>query len=174
MAYLPKSKYTITQAKPGEFVTEDGKPYVGSVITTYKSESYAGSSPNSMGTPLVPVGSGVRELEVVPGHRVPTEAEYKNGSMERYFMQDLRTMKVVELTPDNYERRLKTDQPDYLVYATATWILTGSLEYNFYGYRYPGVYDKNSSTISKMEKQLPGIVSSKVLYDPAEFVKESL
>lgn len=176
MAYLPKSKYTVSSVGPGKFTTEDGEPYVGPVITTYKTESFAGSSPDSLDIPLIPVKlSESIELKVVPGKRVPTEEEYRNGCMERYFRQDLRTMKVIELTVENYSRSLQEDRPSYYTYASASWLLTGSLDDYFIGtYRCMGVRKLNQLTINEMDRILPGIVSSQILEDPAQFVKNSI
>ena len=163
MAYLPKSKYTVSYATPGKFKTEDG-------------ESYAGSSPDSLDKPLVSLEKSTdKVLQVVPGRRIPTEAEYKQGSMQRYFRQDLRTMKVDELTPDNYDRSQREIQPDYYTFATGSWILTGSLDdYLIGGFMCIGVRKLNQETINSLEKILPGIISSKILYNPDQFVRETL
>ena len=173
--YLPKSKYRVENVGPGKF-TQDGRTYVGPVLTTYLGESFAGDSPDAVDEtkPLKRIDVGVRKvIETVPLRRIPTEEEYANGSMERYFRQDLRTMKIIELLPDSYESRSK-DQASYYTYASGSWILTGSLAPVKVGkWTYPGIYEKNKETIVELEKLLPGISSSQVLYDPAQFVRES-
>ena len=169
--YLPKTKYRLSVAKPGEYRTAEGEPYVGSIVTTYLGESFAGQEPSTVGPRLEPVKYKASKPGFGQGRRIPTEAEYRAGKMERYFKQDLRTYKVVELLPDEFQKAIKTRSPYYKL-ASGSWALTGSIESQVTGtYTVPGVQERNEATIRELEREVPGITSSKILYDPLEFVK---
>lgn len=172
--FLPKSKYKKIQAKPGEFITEDGDIYIGPAFTTYKGETYAGENPGQSKGKLVSSdsGKGVGVVKIPYAiKRVPTESEYQQGSMIRYFCQDMRTMKVVELLDSGYKAGL-LDKSIPMNYATGSWILTGSLEdTKLNNYCVPGVKTINQKEINRLEDILPGISSSRVLCDPAQFVR---
>lgn len=171
--YLPKSKYSITVAKPGEF-TLDGKPYTGPVITTYLGESYAGEELDKLKGKLKKAIDPGRYItrKAVAGRRIPTESEYQQGFMERYFLQDLRTMKIIELLPEIYEKKQENNIPKYYRFGICTWILKGTLDDRYVGpYLETGIRNRNQAEIDRMERELPGIVSSKVLCNPEEFVR---
>ena len=127
--FLPKSKYVVSQATIEEYTLADGTAYTGPMFTTYKGETYAGESPLKSKGKIYSSGEGKgTNITNLPYaiRRVPTEAEYESGSMVRYFCQDLRTMKIVELLEDGYKAGVKAG--GNFTYATGSWILTGSLE----------------------------------------------
>lgn len=160
--YLPKSKYKVSTAKPGEYVDSTGNEYVGPIVETFTGKVYPGTDPMTMGPKLTPVGDkGKQELGLYNIKRVPTEAEYAAGSMVRYFMQERKTQKIIELDPDAWARNY--DPGDVTrTWLNITWCLTGSRI---------TVQALNQATIDTMEKAMPGIVSSQVLYDPLQFYR---
>lgn len=166
--YLPKSKYTVSTAKPGEYKL-NGKTYIGPVITTYAGDIYAGNDiRNTRGT-LEKINlqefpeDGNEVYPVLPIKRVPTEAEYAEGYMIRYFCRDIRSSKVFEISKTSFESGKANPELTYYRLFKAEWYLSGT-----------GAKDSNSRTISELEKQLPGIVSSKVLYNPEQFFRDSV
>ncbi len=171
--YLPKTKYSVSVAGPGDY-SLDGRPYVGPVLTDYRGNTYAGSDPDHLLGRVELQTVDTEPAGEVAARRVPTGAEYKQGSMIRYFRQHNRSRKVEELAG-----RSETEDLRY-TYASASWILTGSLEdkdYHINGRSKPlvirGVRYKNNLAMQSLEKVLPGISGSVVLDDPAEFVVES-
>lgn len=172
--YLPKSKYNVIAAKPGEF-TLNGEQYTGPVIVTFREEYYAGSAPDNVKGQLVKVeGLEQKAREAVAVRRVPTEDEYATGYMVRYFKQDLKTLKIIELLPAEYATYIAKDGTSAM-FMECKWILVGKLEdlVTSTGYSYPGVRKRNQETVDRLEQSMRGI-GSQVLTDPAEFVVESL
>ena len=160
--YLPKSKYKTRAAKPGEFVTKDGQEYVGSVVEIFTGACYPGISPETMGEKLTPVGD---KGQIEPGlyniKRVPSEDEYKVGQMVRYFMQDRKTQKIIEISPEAWQKNYKANDL-FRIWANAVWYLTGGKG---------AVQSLNGTIIQTLDGVMPGIISSKVLYDPLQFYK---
>lgn len=162
--YLPKSKYRVRTALPGEFTTDEGQDYVGPVVETFTGACYPGTDPMTMGPKLVsarepdePVELGLYNVK-----RVPTEAEYKAGMMTRYFMQDRGTKKIIEISPEAWKKNY--DPADTArSWANITWYLTGARGI---------VQGLNGRIIEIMEKAMPGITSSRVLYNPLQFYRD--
>lgn len=172
--YLPKSKYSVKTAKPGEFLL-DGKTYVGPVMMTYLGETYAGTAPDKIEGKLEPITGDLVVTQSVAVKRVPTVEEYESGSMERYFKCDQTTRKIIEIMPEQYPSSSKDWGNN--TYGHVTWYLTGSLDdtlVKLNGYRKPGIRKSNLFAIAIMESIMPGISSSGVLSNPEQFVKESL
>lgn len=169
--YLPKSKYTVSVAKIGEYEL-NGRSYTGPMITTYTGATYAGSSPDKITGELVSTAdSGTLKTERAYVKRVPTEEEYKLGFMNRYFRQDKVSKKIVEVFPDEYQKNQGDTSYNW---GTAYWQLTGPIEDQvvYAGVVKPGSRTINQRSINTMEKVLPGIVSSQVLCDPIQFCRE--
>ena len=172
--YLPKSKYTVSTAKMGEFML-NGKDYVGPVFTTYKGEVYAGSEPSLNKGQLVSIAdSGLIEKTKVVVKRIPTEEEYQQGHMIRYFAQDIRTGKIVEILPETYKSREKDRNT---LCRSTVWYLTGILEDELWpgtsrGVKREGCRTQNTKAMSLMEGWMPGIISSGVLCDPTQFFRK--
>ena len=173
--YLPKSKYTVLVAKAGEF-SLDGKEYLGPVVVTYKSEYYAGTSPSTVTGKLAKNDDDAKKYIKTSTtiRRVPTEGEYKSGQMMRYFQQNVTTGKIVELLYEDYmQESSKASSKD--IFAKVVWILTGALKSTLVdGVVHPGVIDKNTKTIEILERTMPGIRTSGILYNPVEFYKEKI
>lgn len=176
--YLPKSKYKVTSECSGKFIlAETGENYAGPVLTDYRGISYAGSDPSNLKGKLETLTGGdiFEETKVnMLGRRIPTKQEYQEGQMVRYFLQDLSTMKVIEILPSRYESMQVEGLPENSVIASCTWYLVGRLDnYRVSGHWIEGIRSKNQKAIDQMEEKLPGISSSKVLHNPEEFVRES-
>ena len=162
--YLPKSKYKVTTAKPGEFVDSTGQQYVGPIVETFTGACYPGTDPMTMGPELTKVGLEEQssiELGFYNIKRIPTEAEYRTGRMTRYFVQTKKTQKIIELSPEAWRKNFVKN--DLLrKWQAAEWVLTGSRA---------EVETRNKEVIETMEEIMPGIVSSRVLFNPLQFYK---
>lgn len=176
--YLPKSKYTVENVGPFEY-TLDGENYAGPVLTDYKGRHYAGSDPYNIKGKLEVLDGGDADFysskfKMNPGRRIPTEEEYASGKMERYFQQDLRTMKIIEILPKRWLELKAEKLPNYYKIQSCLWLLVGRIEdYRVSGHLIEGIKTRNQRTIDQMEIEMPGISSSSVLDDPLEFVRES-
>lgn len=157
--YLPKSKYSVEIAKPGQYSINE-KNYIGPVLTTYLGETFAGTSPDNLIGKVEKIieGGEIQVTQSVAGRRVPTENEYKQGYMDRYFLQDLRSWKVIEILPETYTSSMQNPTTHSKV-GKVEWILTGSSI-------------PNKITLETVEYTFPGIVSSGVLSDPEQWVKK--
>lgn len=163
--YLPKSKYRVVTVKPGEYQLA-GKVYVGSAIILSDGTAYAGNSIAEakdllQRTNLQEFPS--REIyRAVPIKREPVEEEYTAGYMVRYFCQDLRTMKVFEISKENYTKLVENVELQNIYRVRAVdWRLTG-----------PVAEIHNKDVISDLDKELPGIESSEVLNNPLQFFRK--
>ena len=176
--YLPKSKYAVKNAESLEY-TLNGEVYAGPVLTDYRGRHYAGSDPYNIKGLLEPLDGGDTNLYsnrfmMNPGRRIPTEEEYASGKMERYFQQDLRTMKIIEILPKRWLELQAEKLPNYYKVRSCLWLLVGRIEdYTISGHLIEGIKTRNQRTIDQMEIEMPGITSSSVLDDPLEFVRES-
>lgn len=186
MAYLPKSKYHIETSR-GDYSFQDGTPYYGPIVVTYNDRVYPGDHftdglerlylTEEPGETLVVTGSVAKK-------RYPTDQERSQGYMDRYFQQDLRTKKIVEISPSDYSgSRSQVTTSPYKVfsYATASWCLGGrpvedqELVVGSGRQRYTreGIRTYNSRSIADLEKVFPGVSSSGVLWNPLEFIEVS-
>jgi len=169
--YLPKSKYKPGYSKPGMYSLK-GKEYIGPCFTDYLGNTYEGSDPSNMGERLNPLDTCELGTSITPV-RKPTQEEYSTGSMDRYFKQDKRNLKISELSIKDWSGSLDVEQPRYLLYTTASWILTGSLDDIKFGeYSYKGVRKRNQETLEYLETQFQGITGSLTL-SPEDYVVEN-
>lgn len=186
MAYYPKSKYHV-EASKGQYVRGDGSPYYGPVVVTYNNKVFPGTEYHDGSERLSPISETVEDaVNVFTGSvakkRYPTEEERKEGRMDRYFQQDTRTKKIVEIYPSDYSGSRNSGIKIY-TYATASWCLGGRpvgdeiVTVSGSGwkkeYTRPGIRTYNSKSIQDLEKIFPGISSSGVLCNPLEFIEES-
>lgn len=161
--YLPKSKYRLITAKPGQFRTKDGSQYTGPVVETFTGACYPGTDPLTMGPRLTKVeGKPSQSLGFYNTKRIPTVTEYQAGFMFRYFVQEVKTKKIIEIAPEAYENADKADIS--YIFQTVRWVLTGVRT---------GVLEKNLGTIKTLEQIMPGIISSRILWDPLQFYRET-
>lgn len=172
--YLPKSKYKQGVARVGQYLLH-GEDYVGPFIKIYTGETFAGSNLDNLTeetllTPLSPEEAKKR-ASIKKG---PTQDDYKNGKMIRYFKLDKRFNGYTESSKEQKEIDEKDTKKSYLQYITASWYLTGSLEDQTVGgkYKYRGVRSKNQEITGSVGEKWPEIVNS-FLTDPAEFVVEN-
>lgn len=156
--YLPKSKYKTSVAKPGEYIDSSGKEYVGSIVETFTGDVYPGKTPQTMGAKLTAILGKATSKTAVMIKRVPTEAEYEAGIMTRYFIQNLRTKKIIEVLPD-YAKTWQESSKEQLV--NLYWRLTGSQA---------RVESYNQMSIQIAELQMPGL-KDQILTDPLQFYR---
>lgn len=171
--YLPRSKYKQGVAKVGQYLL-DGEDYVGPFIKIYTGETFAGSSLDNLTketllTPLSPEEAQKRAT-IKKG---PTQDDYKNGKMVRYFKLDKRFNGYTESSKEQKDKDEGDKKKTYLQYITASWFITGTLDDRVIGgkYTYPGIRSRNQKITGSVGEKWPEIVGS-FLTDPSEFVIE--
>jgi hypothetical protein len=175
--YLPKSRYRKPKsAAAGEFIIKaTGEPYTGSYIETFKKKYYAGTSPEQLGEELEKIRQagdfdllgeafntlGPLLLSALKGGVVkkePTGSEIAQGEIKRYFVQDIVTTKIVEVTKPNYIE-LKKKLPGKK-FAEVPWNIKTPAEDVMVGtYLYKGAATRNREAIIALEKVMPGITT---------------
>lgn len=184
MAYYPKSKYHI-ETSSGQYNRQDGSPYYGPIVVTYNNRVFPGDHYQD-GTEQLVLAEKPGETHIVTGSvakkRYPTQLERSQGYMDRYFQQDSRTKKIVEIFPSDYTgSRLSRVGSPYKVYsyATASWCLGGrpvedqeiAVGSGRQRFTREGIKTYNSRSIADLEKVFPGISSSGVLCNPLEHIQ---
>ena len=127
--YYPKTQIKPNlKSNPGEFVTSQGKEYVGDYFKTSKGEYFTGKSPsNPPNNPIYEVTSinlkdekenttpksyyikdGKRvapaPLPPTPSPTLPTKGDYEVGQMTRYFVKKGNESIFVEIQKSEYEK----------------------------------------------------------------------
>lgn len=172
--YLPKSKYKKEAAKAEQFADKlTGAPYVGPVIKDFLGRIFKGSSPSNAKEELVSTNvDGENTDDLIGFNRFypkPDPAAYSKGLLDRFFLKDSRTGKIIELSKEDYLKSKKKSKL-YTKSIKIVWYITGNPEDEIInGYLYPGTKAKNQDVINQAEKILPGI-GAQILKDPSQFV----
>ena len=103
--YLPKSKYTGPLYTPeGIYVYEDGTPFKGWFILTYKAEAFEGTNPKEAGKKLLlkveyDLKNQVNQaLSNTLYYLEPSEKDYQKGTIQRYFIKVKASNSIKEVT----------------------------------------------------------------------------
>lgn len=174
MKYIPKIKQA--KAPKGTYVDPDtGKTYTGSAVQDYKGNIFKGTkiTPNSKGLLSIPPVAEVENpgKRVVQSYRKPVEEDYKRGQYTRYFVQEIASTKVFEVTKGTYQSVIQ-DRGDRYKGSTIEWLLVGQQEDRVVTGNFieKGIISKNQETINQVENILPGI-SQFLLKNPKEFLR---
>lgn len=167
--YLPKNTYRIKTTYGGEFQKPSGEDYVGKYIETTMGKTFAGGSLEEakgilINTPKPDLLSIERPYNDYFG---PTEIDYKRGEYLRYFTQDKRSGKIVEMNEKQWreKKRLKYVTPGRLV-----WVLKGpASDREVNGIPYKGASSKNRESLQRLEGDFPGITD--FFKSTSEFVR---
>lgn len=173
--YLPKSKYSSPKHTPGDSFLLNDKPYVGWYIELSTGEFYTGKVFDSKSVKLQIVsntaGSNTELIESAPpfyGVKTsPSSRDIQNKTWTRYFLQDKRNSRIVEVDKERYGSfRVKP----YIVRVTLDWVLQGPAENLIInGYQYYGAAHKNKAAAEALEPTMPGL--STFIKNYAEFVE---
>lgn len=167
--YLPKSKYLVKHTKGGDFLNPDGSSYIGPYVETYKGNVYRGREFSSNSVKLVDIRAK-GEFDDTPDFKndriTPTEKDYKKGVFNRYFIQDKRNNKIIEVSQKNFT---KFNSERYTTGAVVEWTLKGPAEnINKGPYIYFGAEAKNKEAILEAEKTIKQL--SRVVLNNRKFV----
>ena len=150
--YFPKTQIKPNlKANPGEFITSQGKEYVGDYFKTSKGDFFTGKSPsNPPNNPIYEVSSqdftkeketkqtsyfiedGKRiapaPLPPTPSPTLPTKQDYKTGQMIRYFVKKSNESIFVEIQKDEYNKFSQDDssvQHQLYIPFSLSWVIRG-------------------------------------------------
>ena len=173
--YRPKGKISKPKYSNGAFEKSDGTPYVGFYFQDSAGNLYSGKEPgkntqaltdstDTEGTNFTPTpGFNFFSSEIV----FPTDADYENGFFIRYFLQDNRSSKIIEVGKSKFNNLRKKG---YISSTTIRWILTTPIENVEKGpYIYFGSKAKNKETVEKQE-DIPNL--SSYIKNFAQFIEE--
>lgn len=177
--FLPKSKYSQAKHTPGsEFVLE-GREYRGWYVKTFRNEYYTGKEITSESKKLIKITDDDNLGEVpltsanlytdtfTPEIVEPTARERGNTFFTRYFLQDKRSKKIIEVSLRKFN---DFQNITYIASAKLKWILQGPSENLIInGYQYTGAEQKNREATQALETTIPGI--SSYIKDYSKFVE---
>lgn len=167
--FIPKTKYSKPRHSPGKDFLLNGKVYVGWYIELSTGEFYTGKVFDSKSVKLESLKNTTVEISY-PFHGVevsPSTKDRENKVWSRYFLQDKRNSKIIEVDKQRYD--LFKVKP-YVTRGAVNWILQGPVDnLMINGYQYYGAAHKNKLLIEGLEKTMPGILN--FIKDYGQFVE---
>ena len=148
--YIPLSKYSEPKYTRGsELQKKDGTFYVGWYFTDLAGNFFAGKKPSnntiSLSVANHELTDEVPNKEFTGQYIQPTEADHNNGFFIRYFLQDKRSKKIIEVKKEKFDF-LKSFA--YITSLELEWLLTSPIENISKGpYIYFGSSARNKETV---------------------------
>ena len=148
--YIPLSKYTEPKYTRGsELLKSDGTYYVGWYFTDLKGNIFTGKKPSKNNRKLaqgnIEITSSRAKFTFTKDSIRPTERDYINGFFIRYFLQDKRSKKIIEVKKEKFDELRKID---YIISLQLEWLLTNPIENIKKGpYIYFGSLARNKETV---------------------------
>lgn len=167
--YIPRNKYKIENALPGEFTTSTGQEYFGPVIKTSSGIVFKGGSLEEAGERLVPAETIPQPTDLdfpFNDYVGPTESDITKGRFNRFILQNTRTKVIKEVNEKRFYTYNKLPNIKGFI---IPWNLTKPVENTaINGYLYEGSKSKNEKTIQSFERQVPGISN---FLDPYDYLR---
>lgn len=169
--YLPKSKYSKPKYTRGDqFELLNGTDYIGWYFKTYRDEYFTGKAPTSKSQKLkelIKDDTGDTGRQFVNDYVKPTEEDYENGFITRFFLQDVRNKSIIEVKQTKYNTLRKLP---YINGVKIDWVLTSPAQDGVKnGYIFFGSASKNKELVLEAEKVIKNLSSTIKSY--GEFVK---
>lgn len=185
--YLPKSQQKQQSAEDSPAADANGNAIEAtSVIATafggfFKKPSaddiakgnFAGAEPLTVQSPRIeelmePINLKGKDKNVY--YPTPSKEDYNEGELERYYVQDKRTGKIIEVNKAGYNKAKTQNVYRRLI---LNWAIKGPKEDYKYGeYMYPGVKSQNQNIVEQAEAIMPGI--SKHFEDFGQFCQDTI
>ena len=165
--FYPKTKHSKPERTSGiRYVLANGQRYVGFFITLFNGRVFTGKNLTPQSQELFEIGDifqddnnlgldNLRTQDIDP----PSERDYENGKIKRYFLKDTRSGKIIET--DNLRFRQEKDTP-ILQRASIDWKIVGpEKSYTVNSYRVMGVFEENEIAVKNcnmngLEKYING------------------
>jgi len=169
--YIPEGKYKkAVYTQGGDLINENGTEYQGWYFEDYKGRIFSGKKPEKKSKRLLKLSDeedAFAQMTFTSEKIEPTELDYENGTFTRYFLQNFRTSKIIEVTKQKW---LAIKGKNRTAFAKIEWILKGPADNVKKGdYIYFGAEAKNKELV---EEQV-GIKNLKdYITDYREFVKD--
>ena len=169
--YLPRSKYSQPIYSRGDSLfLPSGKAYTGWYFETYDGRYFTGKTPTKTSEELTEdkhTDLFISAKRFTNDLIIPTELDYKNEFITRYFMQDKRNKSIIEVKKKKFEELNKFQ---HIQGIKIKWNLKAPAEnINQGSYIYFGSAAKNKELILDAEKTISGL--SKTINNYGEFVK---
>jgi len=176
--YIPKGQISKPKRTSGDkFIKSDGSKYIGSYFEDKSGNAFTGAKPSSSTEGLIRVNdeqTNVDEFGVnIPKPKytsefiLPTETDHEKGFFIRYFLQDKRNKKIIEVKKDKFEY-FKNFR--YITSLEVKWLLTNPIEnINKGPYIFFGSASRNKENISNIT-EIEGIETMFKNY--YEFIRE--
>lgn len=169
--YLPKSKYKEAKYTRGsEFYLPNRTLYIGWYFETYKKEYFTGKVPGSNNVELTRIDKdaiNTNILKFIPEIVSPDINDKEKGIFKRYFVQDTRNNRIVEVGKDSY---YKFTLKSYIKGIELNWIVKGPKKDELKGkYKFQGAESKNRQTTETYNNMIPGLKD--YIKDYGEFVE---
>jgi hypothetical protein len=173
--FIPKSKYSTPKHTPGNEFTLNGENYRGWYVELNSGGYFTGKTITSKSKKLIFNPARGENEDTRPSQKyrlynmdvTPLPADISNKKWRRYFLQDKRNLKIVEVDRARYNLfRIK----QYVTRVSLDWLLNGPAEDKIInGYSYEGTASRNKKTVVALEKDMPGI--SSFIKDYSQFVE---
>lgn len=168
--FIPKSKYSAPKHTPGDEFTLNGRNYIGWYIQLSTGEYYTGKEFSGTSKKLISSTETTElkpYLSFIPVNVAPTERDRTNNKWVRYFLQDQRNKRIIEVDRAKFDS-FKTKS--YITRVSTEWVIKGPADnLTIDGYLYYGAAHQNRLKIEKLEKAMPGI--SSYIKDYGQFVE---
>lgn len=172
MAYLPKNKYKKKYTNGGEYIIEStGELYIGHYLELPNNIYYIGTDPQLITEKLKPFNPSSVNIPNTPQNNIfgvlnkqyveqekqytipvaskvfPTEEDYTNGSMVRYFGQRIQTGRYFEVDEKTYSDIRSGNRIDRSLYTSGQlrWALKGDTQ------------KINGANLLRLEEIFPGL-----------------
>ena len=153
--YIPLSKYTKAKyTRGGELAKSDGSSYVGWYFKDLAGNTFAGKKPSKSAVRLTKDDDEfvtvIPNSPFKPDYIQPTAGDYSNGFFTRYFLQDKRSKKIIEVKKEKFDYHKKFN---YIISLELEWLLTNPIEnINKGPYVYFGSSARNKETVMNQTK----------------------
>ena len=148
--YIPLSKYSEPKYTRGnELEKKDGTFYKGWYFSDLAGNFFAGKKPSnntiSLSVANHELTDEVPKKEFTGEYIQPTEANHNNGFFIRYFLQDKRSKKIIEVKKEKFDFLKRFP---YITSLELEWLLTSPIEnINKGPYIYFGSAARNKETV---------------------------
>ena len=168
--YIPKSKYSEPKHSRGDFLfSKDGTPYVGWYVKTYNDIYLSGKEPSNSSTvlELVDEEPDKAKPKFISDTILPEVEDYNKGYFTRYYLQDRRNLKIIQV---NQQKYFYFTKETYIKGIELKWVIRGPAQDVIKPpYLYQGAITRNKQTIDTYSNMMTGLKD--YILDYKEFVE---